>query len=141
MTDPGDDRDLRSIFARLREEDRRRAPAFGRVWSAAGRRAAGEAAARSAPWRWVAAGAVTGAAALAVASALLLGPARSGRSVADAIVLAESLSSWEAPTDGLLDAYRFDLLDSVPTLEFDFMDLPTADASAEPGGGDPTTTR
>ncbi len=138
MTDPGNDRDLGSLFARLREEDRRRAPAFGHVWSAAKRRAAGDPAPSLAARRWVAAAALTGAAVLVVASALLLGPARSGGSVSDAIVLAEGLSSWEAPTDGLLDAYRFEFLDSVPTLDFDSMDLPSADASAEPGGGDPT---
>jgi len=49
---------------------------------------------------------------------------RRARFDASLVVLAEQLDRWEAPSDAFLVTYDADLGDSVPSLDFESLDLP-----------------
>ena len=119
MSAPRDDRDLAAAFDALREEDRETAPAFRRMWDAAGRRAE-----RRAPRRWVPAASLAGAAAVVALAAYFLRAGARPDSMDEAVVLAEQLDRWEAPSDAFVVTYDADLGDSVPSLDFESLDLP-----------------
>ena len=119
MSAPLDDRDLASAFETLRREDRGGAPGFSTMWNEARSRAA-----RRAPRRWIPAASLAGVAAAAALAALLLWPGAPSGSIDEAIVVAEQLDAWEAPSDAFLVTYDADLGDSVPSLDFESLDLP-----------------
>ena len=122
MSAPPDDRDLAAAFEALREQERGSAPDFHRMWNEARRRVE-----RRAPRRWVPAASLAGAAAMVALAAFLLRPGAPSSSIDEAIVLAEQLDRWEAPSDVLLTMDNGGLDDSVPTLEFDFLNIPSPD--------------
>ncbi|MBI3450148.1 MAG: hypothetical protein HY049_14690 [Acidobacteria bacterium] len=112
MTRPGDDREIERAFSIARDEARRRAPKFSRMWGEAGRLAAGT---RGTP-RWLPL-AVTTAAIVAVAAAGLLfvtrrgGPPRAQPTEAEA-----DITSWRAPTDALLETPGIEILTTLPAI-------------------------
>lgn len=98
MTD--DDRDLREGFARLRDEDRARVPAF-RVPPAAPR------------WTW--SPRVVIAAAIILVALMLARPDRTPTSLSSRFVDLRT-ATWQSPTDFLLVTPGSELLRSVPAV-------------------------
>jgi hypothetical protein len=97
-----DDRDLRDVFARLKEEDRARTPSF-KVPIA-----------KEAP-RWGPVTRVAAAAALVLITLVLARPDRTPPSMASQVVDLGA-ATWESPTDFLLITPGRELLRSVPVV-------------------------
>jgi hypothetical protein len=111
------DLDLRERFAALRDADAAGAPPLSRVM----RGGASRPAARRPGWAPVAA--------LATAAALTaIAIVRTSRapepSLDEAIVLAQAMSSWTAPTDEWLVLSGLEIPDSVPSLSLSSVTLP-----------------
>jgi hypothetical protein len=98
----GDDRDLRELFARLRQEDRARMPAF-----------------RAPPLResprWMRSAPVAVAAVIALIAVMLAWPDRPSRDVALHVVDLGA-AVWRSPTDFLLITPGSELLRTVPAV-------------------------
>lgn len=125
MVDDRDDRDLRELFARLREEDARRAPSFRSLLprEEAGGRAPAEP--RREPGAAGLRRALAWGTGLAAAAALALwllpprpGPDEPGSDPA-VVALEESLDPWMHATDFLLETPGRELLEDVPEVGWD----------------------
>jgi hypothetical protein len=138
VTPGSEDRDLRDLFARCRQEDRRRAPSFATVLAAAERldRPSGLSA-RPRRLAWGAAG--LGAAALALMGVLVIGDREASRDLDEAIALAEALSSWTAPTDTLLEVPGLVIPDTVPSMDMRSIVLPGLDERGDDGSRNAST--
>jgi hypothetical protein len=107
-----DDRTVRELFDDLRREEAGASPEFSKVWqAAAGRREAGRGPSRLRPRRWILATACLAVVAIVVSVAYH----RSRQQDVPDWTL-PSLSSWEAPTDFLLETPGYDLLRTIPDL-------------------------
>lgn len=95
------DRELRELFARLREEDRARIPSFRAP------------AAREAP-RWMWAPRIAVAAAIVLITLVLAWPDRPQRVALDSVDL--GAAAWRSPTDFLLITPGSELLRTVPAV-------------------------
>lgn len=98
----GDDRDLRELFARLRQEDRARLPAF-------------RAPALREPSRWMWSAPVAVAAVIALIAVMLAWPDRPSRDVVLHVV-DPGAAVWQSPTDFLLITPGSELLRTVPAV-------------------------
>ena len=126
MSEP-DDRRLREGFSGLAEEDRRGAPSFASVWSAAQIRA-------HRPARVTfARGLAAAAAAIIVlcATAVVLSKRDGLPSDPEAIVMARNISSWNAPTDEWLRSDISSIPNRVPSLSIDSIKLPAIPTQAQ----------
>ena len=98
----GDDRDLRALFARLREEDRVRVPAFR-----------APRAGKAPQWKGI--GRVAVAAAVILIALMLAWPDRRPSTVPRQVVDLGA-TAWQSPTDFLLITPGSDLLRTVPAV-------------------------
>jgi hypothetical protein len=98
----GDDRDLRALFARLREEDRARVPSFRAPQPG------------QAP-KWGSVGRVAAAAAVILIALMLAWPNRRPPAVMRPVVDL-SVVAWQSPTDFLLITPGSELLRTVPAV-------------------------
>lgn len=115
MSAHDDDRDVRAAFEALRDHDRGRTPALDGILEARPpHRAIGS--------RWILASAVAAAA----VGALLLRPAAPGGEISleEAIVMAEVISSWTAPSDAFGDISGAGILEGIPDLDMTSLSLP-----------------
>jgi hypothetical protein len=97
-----DDRELRRLFARLKQEDRVRVPSFRTPVARESRR-----------WAW--GGRVAVAAAIVLIALVLALPDRTPRTTAHQVVDLGT-TAWQSPTDFLLITPGSELLRSVPTV-------------------------
>lgn len=111
-----DDSDLRERFARLREDDRARSPAFSQLIDPALRRQGR----RGRPAPTVRVGLAIGS--IAAIAALIFWPGRVSRSPPEglwdspAVTPLELAGVWRSPTDFLLETPGLDLLRNVPAV-------------------------
>lgn len=122
---PDDDRRLRELFAALRAEDRRALPAFDRVLATM-RHDHGRPSRRfvGSGWFWME---VVAFAAAIVLVLVQFVPRRAPRPdpLAEALAQARAIDAWEAPTDALLEIAILKIPDTVPTLEFESLPVPS----------------
>jgi hypothetical protein len=123
-----DDRDLRDLFARLRESDRRLAPDCERLLQRARRQS---------PPRLALAGA--GLAVAVMAAALLVMTRLADKPDGDAVTssIPTSITYWRAPTDFLLDTPGRDLLRTIPGIGLMSTSATTAVPGAAPAAAPP----
>jgi len=117
-----DDRDLRDRFVRLRRHDAGRTPAFRAVLE------------RSSRPRVPLALAAAGLAAVVLAALLLARWPRTAPAHDVALAQARALSSWTAPTDGLLELSVLEIPDSLPNLSLTSLAIPELTTPATTSG-------
>lgn len=123
------DRDLREAFESVREDDRRRAPAFDDVVTA-------KAPPNAAPAAWAL---VATACALAIAIVAWRGLGRPAEpSLEDSLAMATAISSWSAPTDEFAALTGAGIREGIPDLTFSTLTLPELPAD---DAGTPSATR
>jgi hypothetical protein len=124
---PNDEADLKERFTALRDADATDTPSLERVL----RGRTGPPSARRAPWIPVAVLATT-----AVVTAFLFveTPRRAEPSIAEAIAQAQSISSWNAPTDAWLTLPGLEIPDSVPSLSPSSVTLPESSTATKATG-------
>jgi len=115
------EQDLRSRFAALRHHDSAGAGRFEAAWGAARRRLESRPVSLRKPMVLA-----TGAAAMAAAAVLIFGYRPARPSIVEAILQAQELQSWSAPTDSLLEATELTNPQTIPNPE-----------STESSGGSP----
>jgi len=104
MNDMSDD-ELRTRFSALRNQDRRHEPQFSELWNRAEPAAPAAARPYAPTFRWIAA-----AAGIALAAALVVSKSRESRNHQLIVTTVPSISDWQSPTAGLLQAPSRDLL-------------------------------
>ena len=121
MTGINDDQ-LRARFSALREEDGQVEPEFRAMWNRAGKAALTDHSRTRSKTRWVAV-----AAAIVIAAALLIGKARDLRREKQTALAAQTITTWQSPTAGLLEPPARDLIAPPPLLSsvFDGVASPT----------------
>lgn len=127
MSAPDDDRNLRSLFERLRDEDRRAAPDLATILS----RTAPATSRRGLRLAWV--GGVAAVAALALILVLRPVGTAGDLSTDEALAMAQALSSWTPPSDGIYDVSGLTVLNGVPSLELTSLALPELATPASAG--------
>lgn len=126
-TDRTDDRDLREMFTRLREEDHRSAPSFDSLRVAVPARASSPQRARRA---WLAT-AAAGVGTLLLVAWVAGGRGREADDLAASIAFAQEIAAWSAPTDAIHRLAPAVLPDSVPGLDVGSAYVPDAFAAGE----------
>ena len=115
------DNELRARFSAVRDQDSRVAPEFRQLWNDAEKSALTHRSVNRSNTRWAAV-----AAAILIAAALLVGKARDLRRDQQT-ASAQTITTWQSPTAGLLQPPARDLLAPPPLLSsvFDGVVSPT----------------
>ena len=121
MTVINDDKHLRTRFTALRDHDSRAEPEFRSILNRAARSSVTGRSGVPSNTRWVAV-----AAAILIAAALIVGKVRDSRREQNALP-AQTITTWQSPTAGLLQPPARDLLAPPPLLSsvFDGVASPT----------------